>query len=280
MDGGIQNRLSVVLKAAFQPDAGGGFCGFEAIKAIKQLRSCSFREVNQQSDDAIPGSSKFSTRSAWTSGAWSSSPFMRISSLATMVVRPGAVGELALSRPPVVAVAVNAVNGVALMTAMTLALLPMFTPALVLVLAILFGPLIAFAISSLYARIEWTVGRRLGGQTCLEDIYRIFAWSCLPLGFAALLARIILLALDEPDLTTAFAVSIPALIIALLAVRTYCANLVRAQQFSRVKGGVSLVLTLVLFLIVIAGLACILMLFFRYGAGDFLQTVLSLNGMM
>lgn len=132
-------------------------------------------------------------------------------------------------------------------------MLPLFTGLLVALLGILFGPFVSFMISSIYSRIEWTVGRRLGGSAALEDLYRIFAWSFLPLGFTCLLYGFILFLLIEPKCPTILVELTPPIVVLLWCTWSYCLNIVAVQRFTRIKGAISLVLTFFLFLVIIAG---------------------------
>jgi len=98
-----------------------------------------------------------------------------------MISRPSVVREVAFARAESVAVVVNAVAGLLFVAAISLPWLSLFTGLLVACLTILFGPFAGFTLSSLYSRVEWTVGRRLGGRASHDELYRLFAWSFLPL---------------------------------------------------------------------------------------------------
>jgi len=203
---------------------------------------------------------------------------MRNHPLTAIFVQPEAFGNLALERSSVIAIGVNAVSGTVLMTAMAMSLLPLLTPALVMALGFLFGPLVAFFVTSLYARIEWRVGRRLGGPADLDDLYRLCSWFFLPISLAVLFHNLILQALPSRGLASSIAAALPSLIIVSWTLRTYTANLFRVQQFSRTRGCVGLVLVMTLFLVVVAGGLASLLLLLRYGAGPYLQSALMMGG--
>lgn len=102
----------------------------------------------------------------------------------TMLYQPAAVREQAAERSVMTAVGINAVYGMLAVAAITPPMLSMFTAGLVVTATLLFGPLLCFIVSSLYPRVEMTVGRRLGGTATLDELYRLFAWSFLPAGLA------------------------------------------------------------------------------------------------
>ncbi|MCM2359153.1 MAG: hypothetical protein NDI77_13470 [Geobacteraceae bacterium] len=196
---------------------------------------------------------------------------------ASLIFRPRVVREVAAERAEIAAVFVNAVNGLFAVAAIFLPMLSLFTTSLVALLTILFGPLAGFTVSSLYSRVEWTVGRRLGGTASLDELYRLFAWSFLPAGCAALLYSLILLTLNEPSPATEFLAAIPSLFLLCCAFRNYCANVIVTHQFTRARGSASIVLTLALFLVLIAGGVGFLSLLFRYGTGESLKSIFTLQ---
>jgi len=182
-----------------------------------------------------------------------------------MISRPSVVREVAFARAESVAVVVNAVAGLLFVAAISLPWLSLFTGLLVACLTILFGPLAGFTLSSLYSRVEWTVGRRLGGRASHDELYRLFAWSFLPLGLAALLFALILVSLEKPSPAIRLVAAIPSLAIIVCAVRNYCTNIMAIQQFSRIRGSMSILVTLLLFLVLINGCGAVLYLFSEYG---------------
>jgi hypothetical protein len=202
-----------------------------------------------------------------------------------MILSPRMMCEFAMKRSQMTAVAVNAVNGAFFMTAVSMRMLGLFTGLLVALLGILFGPLVSFTVSSIYSRIEWTVGRRLGGNAALDDLYRIFAWSFLPFGLACLIYGFILFVFIKPQSptiygfimdvlirfqsSTTFAELIPPLVVALWCIWSYCSNIIAVQHFSRIKGAISLVLTFFLFLVIIAGGVGFFSLLIKYGKNVF-----------
>jgi hypothetical protein len=184
--------------------------------------------------------------------------------------RPPIVREFVMKRSQIAAIGVNALNGAFLITAVSMTMLPLFSVLLVALLGILFGPLVGFTVSSIYSRIEKAVGRKLGGSATLDSLYRIFAWSFLPLGFACLLFRFILLAFNEPKPIITFAASIPSLVFVLWSIWNYSSNIIAVQQFTRARGVISLILTLFLFLVVIAGGIGFFSLLIKSGKGEFI----------
>lgn len=186
----------------------------------------------------------------------------------SMMFRPLAVREVALGREKSAAVFANAVSGLFFVTAIFLSWLPLFTGQLVASLAILFGPLAGFITSSLYSRVEWEVSHWLGGKASRDELYRLFAWSFLSMGFAALLYALILIVLEEPSTVIQLLVAIPSLVIFFCSIRSYCANIIAVQQFSRIRGGINLFVSFVLFLLLVAGGGGILYLYLQYGLQD------------
>ncbi len=192
----------------------------------------------------------------------------------SLISRPRIVRQIAAQQSEIATIVVNALNGIVFTTALAMLMLPFFTPSLVILIGVLFGPLAGFVISSLYPRLEFTAGARLRGKATLDDIYRIFAWSFLPIGFAALLYSFILMPFKKPGITTTIILAIPSLIMACFAIRNYCSNIVAVQQFTRKRGAFDIVLTFILFLIVIGGGVGILSLLTRYYSGDSLSCIL------
>lgn len=191
----------------------------------------------------------------------------------SLIFRPCAVREIAAGRPEMAAVAVNAMNGLFVAAAILLPMLSLYTPSLVAALIVLFGPLIGFVVSSLYCRVEWTVGRRLGGKASLDELYRFFAWSFLPTGVAALLYGLVHVALKNPSTLLEVAVAIPVLLIFCCAIRNYSSNIIASQHFTRTRGIVGIVSAFILFLILIAGGAVFLSFLFNCGTGESLKSI-------
>jgi len=193
----------------------------------------------------------------------------------SLLYRPATGRELAVERSEISAVIINALNGILVVAAISFQMLSMYTASLVILMTILFGPLIGFIISSLYTRVEMTVGRRLGGKATLDELYRLFAWSFLPAGLAVLLLGMIMLAFEKPSTTTEFLAAIPSLVIICAAIRNYCSNIIAAQRFTVLRGMVSLVVTPLLFLTLIVAGAGLITILFRCGAGESLMSILS-----
>lgn len=194
----------------------------------------------------------------------------------SLLFRPRVVREVAAERTELAAVFVNGVNGVAAVTALTMTVQSFFTVSLIALIGLLFGPLAGLVVSSLYSRIEWTVGARLGGKASRDEIYRIFAWSFVPVGFALLLYVLILLPFNKTTTLTSLVASIPSLIIVGFAVRSYCSNIIAAQKFTWARGITNTILTFILFLLVCTGGIVSLSLLYQYGSGENLRTTFSL----
>ena len=186
-----------------------------------------------------------------------------------MILSPRTTREFAMKQSQMTAVAVNALNGVFVITAVSMTMLSLFTGLLVAVLGILFGPLVSFTVSSIYSRMEWTVGRRLGGNGSFDDFYRIFAWSFLPFGLACLLYGFILFVLIKPESPSISVEIIPPLVVLLWCIWGHCMNTLATQHLTRIKGAVSLVLTFFLFLVFIAGGVGFFSLLTSYGKNVF-----------
>lgn len=199
-------------------------------------------------------------------------------SLVSLVYRPRSVREVALARTDVAAAMVNCATGILVLAAVALSVPVPLTASLVVVLAILFGPLVGFIVSSVYPRIETAVGGRLGGKASLGDLYRLFAWGFLPLGLAALISSIILGQSNLPGSVTIPLAATVLLVFACSSVINYCSNVLVAHQFSFTRGAVSLVLTFVLFVGLLAVGLGLLLLLFTYGVNEDLTGLLTRFG--
>jgi hypothetical protein len=201
---------------------------------------------------------------------------MKFRNLYSLLFRPRFVREIASDRQDIAAVIINAVIGMCFVAAIALPLLSLFTALLVALLILIFGPLVGFILSSLYSRVEWTVGRRLGGKASLGELYRLFAWSFLPVGFVALLYGLFMLCIQNPSTATEIVVSIPFLVIFCCAVRMYCSNIIATQEFTRARGTISIILSFVLFLVLVAGGAGFLSLLFSLDTGECMKSLFTL----
>lgn len=166
------------------------------------------------------------------------------------------------------AVLLNAGSGVILMIAMVVPMHRAFTPALLILICLLFGPLLGFLVSSLYPRAEAAVGRLLGGSAHLDELYRLFAWSFLPIACATLLNSLILQALAPASTAAGIICLIPAVIIISLAARNYCGSIMAAQGFTRARGITCLLLSLLLFVVVLAAGTTAFGLLLKYALRD------------
>lgn len=185
-----------------------------------------------------------------------------------LIFRPHVVREVATEGSETTAVVVNAITGIFVVAGISLPMQSLFTTFLVALLTILFGPLVGFIMSSLYSRVEWTVGKRLGGKAPLDEVYRLFAWSFLPAGFAVMLYGLVMYMFKEPSTTTEIAAAIPLLFIFCCAVRNYGSNIITAQQFTKTRGTLSIIITFAMLLILFAGCGAFLSLLVTYGMGD------------
>ena len=84
---------------------------------------------------------------------------MKLPRSVSMFFRPQVMREVATQKSELAAVGVNAVSGMLILTALLIPRLAQFTPLLIVLLVILFGPFICFVISSTYMRLEWSVGK-------------------------------------------------------------------------------------------------------------------------
>ena len=159
----------------------------------------------------------------------------------------------AFDRSLVAAGGVNALSGVCLLAAVLAPAYHMFTPGLLILLLVLFGPLLGFILTSLFSRCAWTVGRRLGGGATLEASYRLCAWTFLPLPLAALLGSLVPLLVTEPDWLAMVLFFMPPVMVGPVALRNYVLNLVSVQGFTRKRSIACFILSLMTFLILIAG---------------------------
>lgn len=183
--------------------------------------------------------------------------------------------KFAVEQSEIAAVVVNAVSGMIVVLALVLPMSSLFTIPLIAVLSILFGPLVGFIVSSIYSRVEWAAGKKMGGKGSSDDLYRIFAWSFLLLGLAGLLYSAILSLFEKPTYMTSLVASIPSLVIAFLALRNYCTNIISTQEFTRKRGAASMLLTFTLFIMVIVGGIALLSIIVKYGSGKNLKWLLS-----
>lgn len=195
----------------------------------------------------------------------------------SLLYRPGTGRELAAERSELSAVVINGVYGILVLAAISPQMLQMFTPSLVAILTIFFGPLIGFIVSSLYTRVEMTVGRRLGGTASHDELYRIYAWSFVPAGLAVILYTITVSMLVNTFIVPGLLVSIPAFVLFICGIRNYCSNIIAVQQFTWIRGCVSMLLSCVLFLVLVAGGLGFITFIFRCGAGESLMSIMTLQ---
>lgn len=188
--------------------------------------------------------------------------------LYTLIADPRSLKEFADTKPEIAAVGVNAVTGSLLVLAAAVAMAPLFSNTLVVLLGILFGPLVGFLVSSTYPRIELAVGRRMGGKASLDELYRIFAWSFLLIGFASLFYSLLLKLVQNPGIIAGFLLSVPSLALVLLAARSYWSNMIAGHRLTRARGSAVLVITLILFIILIVGCGATVSLLYKYGASE------------
>jgi len=152
--------------------------------------------------------------------------------------------------------------------------LSMFTAGFVVTVTLIFGSLLGFIVSSLYPRVEATVGRRLGGRASLDELYRLFAWSFLPAGLGLLLVALFSL-LDRTSTVVRWIISFPVLILFCCGIRNYGSNVISAQRFTLARGLTGMVITFILFVVLITAVIGLVAILFRCGAGENLSTIFS-----
>jgi len=193
---------------------------------------------------------------------------MKISRFLHLMFGPDPADEIASVPTGFAPIIMNAGSGIVLMSALAVSLKSVCTTALAVLLVLLFGPFVGFLVSSLYSRLEWFVGNRLGGKSSLDALYGVFPWLFLPVSFALLVFVLILLFMDignqPPETVMLIAAAIPSLVIVCFALRNYWLTIVAIRQFTQKKGAVSVVLTFVLFVALISLAVFILLLFARY----------------
>lgn len=171
------------------------------------------------------------------------------------------------------AVGINAVYGMLVLFALVSSMLSMFTAGFVVTATLLFGPLLGFIVSSLYPRVEMTVGRRLGGRATLDELYRLFAWSFLPAGLAFLLVALLFSLLDRTSTVVQWILSLPLLVLVGCGIRNYCSNVITAQRFTLGRGLTGMVITFILFAVLITAGIGIVAILLRMGAGESLSAI-------
>jgi hypothetical protein len=185
--------------------------------------------------------------------------------LYAVLTDPRSLKAFADTRTEIEAIGVNAVTGMCLVWSAFLAM-SLFTNALVILAGVLFGPLFGFLVSSIYPRIELVVGRRMGGEASLDELYRLFAWSFFFVGLAALLYSLLTKFLEKPGLVSEILLAVPSVVLVVLAARGYWSNLISSQRVTRVRGSVGPAITLALFVILIVGCGAVISLVYSYGA--------------
>jgi hypothetical protein len=162
---------------------------------------------------------------------------------------------------------VHCLNGTLLAASIAIALsVPVpLTPSLIAASAILFGPLFGLAVSSVHTRIQTAVARRLGGVASFGDIYKLLAWSVLPLGLGALISSLLLRQFHWLGWPAAAAAGITLLLFLFCSMRTYWVNVLAAQELSRARCAASLAITFTLFTGLIAVCMAFILLVFGYG---------------
>jgi len=111
------------------------------------------------------------------------------------------------------------------------------------------------------------VGRRLGGRATLDDLYRLAAWSFLPLGVVALLYGSVGQLIGVASHTLILGVSLLFALLGLAVLGGYVVSVSRLQGFSWLKGAVSVSVSLLLTLTVLGGAASGIWLSNYFGLG-------------
>lgn len=187
-----------------------------------------------------------------------------------LLFQPGAVREMVAETSELAAVAVNAAIGLCVVAALSLSMLAIFTPLLVAAMIVLFGPFVGFVISSIFTRVEWVVGARLGGVGGRDELYRLFSWSFLPAGCGVLLSGLILSMFPSMSTAGGIAASLPLLVLACCALRNYGVNIAAFRQLSKSRAAANVALSIVLSVALITGAGALLVVLVRYGMGDYL----------
>jgi len=190
----------------------------------------------------------------------------------SMICRPGVVRQVASEHSAIAAVVVNAVNGVAIVPAVAIWCPLPLTGSVVVLLALLLGPLAGFSVPSIYVRIERAVGNYLGGKASLDYLYRLLAWSFLPLALAMLFYSLI--PSKETGTVVNILVSIPFLGIAACSVSNYWYNVFEAQGVTRTRAAVGIMITLIVFVVVVVASAGVLALLFSYGISEDMKALI------
>lgn len=192
-----------------------------------------------------------------------------------MLLQPAALRDQAARQSAMAAVGINAVYGMLFLAALAPSMLSMFTAGFVVTVTLFFGPLLSFIVSSLYPRVEVTVGKRLGGRATPDELYRIFAWSFLPAGLAFLLVALLFSLGDRTSTVAQWILSLPLLLLFGCGIRNYCSNVITVQRFTLTRGVTGLVITFILFAALIAAGVGIVAILFRLGAGESLSAIFS-----
>ena len=200
---------------------------------------------------------------------------MKPNAYVTMLFQPAAVRVLAAEKSAMTAVGINAVYGMLFFSAFAPSMLSMFTAGFVVTVTLLFGPLLGFIVSSLYPRVEMTVGRRMGGRAPVDELYRIFAWSFLPAGLALLLVALLFSLVDRTSTVVQRILSLLLLVLFGCGIRNYCSNVIAAQRFTLAKGLTGMVITFILFVVLITAGVGLVAILLRLGAGESLSAIFS-----
>jgi hypothetical protein len=174
---------------------------------------------------------------------------------------PHALREFALDRSAFSTLAVNLLSGILILPIATLPLLDTVSIPLLLLIAVLFGPFIGVSVSFLYPRLEYWAGRRLGGNASFDKLYRIFAWSFMPVGPMSIASWLAIVfwqnRLGNLFLPVALA---PLLIVLGFSVFSYCFNVIILHRLTKIKGAVSMFIALIFFIFIPAAIIVLLVL--------------------
>lgn len=194
----------------------------------------------------------------------------------SLLYLPATGREPAAERSEIFAVVINAIYGIFVVAAVSPQLLSMFTVGFVVTVALVFGPLIGFIFSSLYTRVVMTVSRRLGGKATLDELYRLFAWSFIPTGMSMLLYTLLVSMPNRNSTALDMILSIPVFVLFCCGIRNYCSNTIAAQRFTRIRGFVSISLSFILFLVLLAGGIGFITIIFKLSGGETLLSLVNL----
>ena len=170
----------------------------------------------------------------------------------------------------------NAVSGMLIVAASKIYFLSLMSPLLYMAEIILFGPLVGFIISSLFARSEWLIFRRHRPDYSL--FYRLSAWSSLPVAFSILAATTISLLLETYPLA-AYVCGLLVLVLTALSLHAHYSYLSNLPELGRSKIPIRLALSIILCLFFMAALIAGLGFIISISTGENFQLAEIIGGL-